>query len=348
VVFAVLLLIAPSMGAAPAAGTSAPPAPARILPHWHLVSLSALTPPTRQSGGMVYDPLHHEYVLFGGYATSGPLGDTWVFVNGQWKDLTLNLTVAPSPRWYFSLVWDPAARYVLLFGGRNTTADLNDTWAFNGTTWKDLNLTVAPPPMTSGRAVYYPPYHGVFQYGGYSIMPGAPSSYNSSWLFAHGGWTNITARVRGAPADPHPLTYATYDPASSQVIFTGGPGTGNASCTVPSYTWSFAHGTFQNLSAGLAVEPSLAAGSRMLAYDPTYAGLVLYGGWDGPGCYSFSNATWVFSHGAWSALRFTKNPGPLWDGEMAANPDDRSILLFSGNQYPYTGVQSTQTWRLTA
>lgn len=309
------------------------------LGHWTVIAPRS-SPHSRQSGGMVYDPLAKEFVLFGGYS-NGPLGDTWIFKNNTWTQLALNVT--PAARWYFSMVWDAYDGYVLLFGGRNLNSDFNDTWMFNGTAWTQLNLAVAPPPMTSGRIAYDAHDGYVVMYGGYSIMAGAPAYYNTTWTFRAGAWANQTANVHNAPPDPHVVTYAAYDALDRVVLLFGGTSAGNAACTTPGHTWIYTGGKYANISRRVGTAPPLIEGSRMMAYDAGFPGVVLYGGWDGSYC-RFSNQTWVFHNLTWTLHKLAYNPGPLWDADFASN--GHIVLLFGGNTVPYTGGQSKLTWTL--
>jgi len=295
---------------------------------------------------MIYDPVAGEYVLFGGASGGNAVGSTWVFAHGTWKDLSANLTVAPPARWYNSFVWDASDGYGLLFGGRNPSTDLNDTWTFNGTAWTQVVTSVAPPPITTGRTVYDAADGNVWLYGGYSIMPVGPNAYNFTWTYHGGVWTNITANVTGAPADPHQVSYAVYDSLDGDVLMYGGSGTGGANCTQPGNTWTYRNGSYVNLTSGIGTSPPVGAGSRMMADDPAIGGVLLYGGWDGGSC-GLSNETWVYHAGSWSPEALPWNPGPLWDGEMAGGGPAGSVLLFSGNTVIGTSYQSDQTWNFT-
>ncbi|HEV8049450.1 MAG TPA: hypothetical protein VGP88_02535, partial [Thermoplasmata archaeon] len=331
----------------PAAIRSPPVAPAfqPVLGNWTQVPTNS-TPPTAQSGDMIYDPAAGEYVLFGGASGGSALGSTWVFSHGTWTDLSPSLSVSPPARWYESFVWDAADGYALLFGGRNPATDFNDTWSFNGTAWTQIVTSVAPPPITTGRTVYDPADGYVWLYGGYSIMVGAPNQYNFTWTYHAGVWTNITAHVTGAPPDPHEVSYAVYDSEDGYVLMYGGSASGGANCTQPGNTWTYLNGTYVNLSASVGTSPPVGAGSRMMADDPAIGGVLLYGGWDGGSC-RLSNETWVYRGDAWSQESLPWNPGPLWDGEIAGGGPAGSVLLFSGNTVEGTSYQSNQTWNFT-
>ncbi|HEY6237801.1 MAG TPA: kelch repeat-containing protein, partial [Thermoplasmata archaeon] len=99
-----------------------------------LTSQLSAAPSGRALTSMGYDPLLHEIVLFGGYDPFLPAaGDTWTFNASGWTDITSSLATAPPARWGSSLVWDPNAPALVLFGGRDSSSFYNDTWRFNAT-----------------------------------------------------------------------------------------------------------------------------------------------------------------------------------------------------------------------
>jgi PKD repeat protein len=353
------------VGGPPAgAGALAPPPRSVLVPHpsgngssaavianWTQLSTGGALarPPSRQSGGMVYDPRAGEYVLFGGNSGGAALGDTWLFSHGNWSQFPANAT-APAARWYFGMTYDAYDGYVVLFGGRDGTTDFNDTWAFNGTNWTLVHPSAAPPPLTTGRLVYDAADQYVLLYGGDSIMPGTPGFYNSTWSYRAQNWTNLTSNVSNAPTDPNGLTYAAYDSTDGVVLLFGGSAAGGGNCTGPSYagsTWTYRHGVYTNVTGNLSVAPPVGAGSRMMADAPFLGGVVLYGGWAAVGCASFASETWVFTGGRWIDLNLTPNPGAIWDAPFASDPATGSALLFSGNTVPYSFSQSTATWNLS-
>lgn len=191
-------------------------------------------PPARAYGQATYDPTLGGVVLFGGYGRAYPadvLTDTWLFVDGQWKNLTTQES-PPAEATFTGLsdfVYDAHDGYDLLLDG-------NQSWSFSDGNWTregSVGSFVAAGPM-----VYVPLDHRVilvwewpnFQTWSYSAgswgrlsTHGAPpvgtplggfadpltgalllygpsgTSANSTWRFDGTNWTNQTAAVRGAP-----------------------------------------------------------------------------------------------------------------------------------------------------
>lgn len=106
-------------------------------------------PAGRSSQVMVYEPSKNAFVMFGGRVGGGTtatdIGDTWIFANGDWTQITTG--DAPSPRAFAGAAYDPARGRTVLFGGSNTVpppigtavpptvTNYYDTWEFDGSTW---------------------------------------------------------------------------------------------------------------------------------------------------------------------------------------------------------------------
>jgi hypothetical protein len=90
------------------------------------------------------DPAAHQVVLFGGVNSSDR---TWLLNDQSWTIATTRTN--PPARSGALAAYDPVDKRVMLFGG--TLADskgVNDTWAWNGSTWLRLDSGGAngPPP----------------------------------------------------------------------------------------------------------------------------------------------------------------------------------------------------------
>jgi hypothetical protein len=110
--------------------------------------------PKRTQPGVAFDRLRGTTVLFGGWSRVGSGGlvqDTWEWQLGLWQQRTP--ATAPSPRSNAAMCFDPQLGKVLLFGGATTSLGngyVNDTWAWNGSAWRQLAPATTPPavPMT--------------------------------------------------------------------------------------------------------------------------------------------------------------------------------------------------------
>jgi hypothetical protein len=101
----------------------------------------SISPPVRFGQSMDYDAALGETIMFGGFA-SAVLNDTWAWNGTNWTQLTPQ--AIPSAREAADgMVYDPAQRQLLLFGGLNGTTGTNDTWGL-GIPQNFGNVNVCP------------------------------------------------------------------------------------------------------------------------------------------------------------------------------------------------------------
>lgn len=103
--------------------------------------LTPTTPPSYRSGSnLCYDTANSQWVLFGGANESGVLSsETWTLNSAGTAWTQKAPATKPSGRVNAQMCYDSQnGGRVLLFGGNNGNNTLNDTWAWNGTTWTQL------------------------------------------------------------------------------------------------------------------------------------------------------------------------------------------------------------------
>lgn len=95
----------------------------------------AAGPGPRGTHAMVYDSQRSRLVVFGGnYNTVGGLyGDTWERIGGTWTQVSTN---GPTPRHTPKMAYDNQRGRTVLFGGQSAAGNQNDTWEWDGTTWR--------------------------------------------------------------------------------------------------------------------------------------------------------------------------------------------------------------------
>ena len=104
-----------------------------------------------------------------------------------WSRLPVD-QAAPPGRLGHAMVFSPAGERVLLFGGLGENGVLNDTWAFDGATWGELDTPTAPPPRTDHAMVYDLVRQRVVLFGG------RDESYNTmgdTWVLEGGTWRQL-------------------------------------------------------------------------------------------------------------------------------------------------------------
>jgi hypothetical protein len=133
-----------------------------------LIPQGLASPPARGQiqGQFVYDSQHDRFVLFGGRCFDparctfmGMLNDTWVYnpTTNQWTQA--NPVVRPPARNQGQMYFDSAHGVVVLYGGSNGSAVLNDLWTFDvGTlSWTQQALPAINPGGLYLAQVAYAP-----------------------------------------------------------------------------------------------------------------------------------------------------------------------------------------------
>lgn len=198
---------------------------------WTEVATTGAYPPARTDARMTYDPTLAGAVLYGGLGAGGKtLGDTWLYSDGTWTDLTATAASVPPARSDAVFVYDPSDGYDLLFGGNGLCGHpCGDTWTFSHHTWSDLtaSLASAPAPRMDAGAVSDPSNNGVLVFGGRG-----GGALTDSWTFASGSWQNLSSLgIRALPGHASPAV--AFDVADGYVVALGIRGSG------PAVTWAF-------------------------------------------------------------------------------------------------------------
>src|SRR2546422_5971166 len=147
---------------------------------------------------MVNDSPEGDVVLFYGAAIGyvilvAVFGDTWKFNSGSWTNITSS--TGPSPRSYASMAYDSTDRYVILFGGKNSSVFLGDTWKFLGGSWTDITSNNGPSPRGAASVAFVTLDGYVVLFGGY----GGSVFLGDTWEFLGCSLTDITPTTEHSP-----------------------------------------------------------------------------------------------------------------------------------------------------
>jgi type II secretory pathway pseudopilin PulG len=267
----------------------------------------------------------------------------------------------PPLREYAAMAWDPAAGYVVLFGGSNQSTpsseggypNLDDTWDFSGGAWTRLSPSASPPATSFAAMTYDPNESAIVLFGGEIAGAGGYLQVvNTTWEFHSGTWTNVSTPISPSPRLSPSLS---DDPSRDGLVLFGGLqyfpyGTPNGTGTdeVPeSDTWTFDGGVWSNITSSVGSPPHgrYLAG---MAYDPNESGDVLFGGWeDLSDSTPTFNDTWVLGPTGWANV--TPSFGPPLSGGMALAflSETDSIILYGG-WIPSVGAEYNSTWSFAA
>ncbi|MCI4351496.1 MAG: hypothetical protein L3K15_08305, partial [Thermoplasmata archaeon] len=284
-------------------------------------------PVSRSFDAMTYDEADGYVLLFGGLdpSTAHELGDTWKFAHGVWTPL--HPATSPAPRHAAGMTYDSADGYVVLFGGYDfaSSSAFGDTWTFLNGAWTQLSGT--GPAARFDVSMTYDYADGyVLLFGGALV-----TRFLDTWSFSGGVWSQPS--IVGSSPNARDGAAMAYDSADGYVLLFGGQqDTGN----VWFDTWSYAAGTWTNLTGSVTgIIPVGVQGGAMV--DDSLDGyVVLYGGIDSASL--LYNDTFAYSGGVWTKFVYATNPGPDSYLGMAADPPDGSLVLFGGYASPSPGT----------
>jgi N-acetylneuraminic acid mutarotase len=262
---------------------------------WTDLEPSGPLPSARAYSSITYDPDTHQVIMFGGDG-SGFLNDTWAYDPraNTWTDLHPAGPV-PSARAYHSMIYDPSAHRVIVFGGEGGTgmapAFFGDTWAYDPrtNTWTDLHPSGTLP---SGRAWQSTAYDSstrqVVMFGGGTRF----DLLNDTWAYdlAANTWTKLSPS--GSLPSARANQAMAYDPDTAQVIMFGGSD-GYADDLLDD-TWAYDPSV--NTWTDLKPSGSLPSGRDYywMAYDPPSGRVIMIGGYNNAGS-SGRNDAWAYT-----------------------------------------------------
>ncbi|MEE9126636.1 MAG: kelch repeat-containing protein, partial [Planctomycetota bacterium] len=269
---------------------------------------------------------HSGTVLFGGAGPDGILyNDTW-----HWDGITwtrVETPVQPARRLRHAAAYDRSRQRLVVFGGSTTSISgfMDDTWEFDGSSWKRLSPKTRPTPRNDHAMAYDPVRKRVVLFGGRDVH----SVLDDMWEWDGETWRQLPVKRPSWAGRDHCLAYDTkrrrmtgfggYDhrgqPRNEVWEWDGvrwqrvepparkprGHGTAmvyderrgmlvefsGRSQTLPRPTWAWDGERWSNLQLGPA--PDLRSGHAM-TYDLRRQRVVLFGGWNE----GFRADTWEF------------------------------------------------------
>lgn len=250
--------------------------------NWTNVTASqAFSPPARTFAAASYDAANRVVVLFGGLGDPTTyLGDTWLWANDSWTNITAYAGAGPSPRAEASMAYDARDQEVLLFGGIDSNGSLGDTWVFSTGQWDRLLPTPAPPAACCGSMAYDSSDQETVL-----LIPNALDTSTSTWTFVGGNWTERS----GAPSPARQWAVMVDDPAVNGTLLYGGSSLPTSPYDPLRDTWIFAANRWSSAggAANSSPAPPASWGAAAAPEVPSGPGgcFLLVGGWgvEGPG-----------------------------------------------------------------
>lgn len=239
--------------------------------------------------------------------------------------------VPPAPRLGASLVYDRANHVLVLFGGAERTGlDVNETWTWDGKSWRLYHPRTAPPVGTESTMAYDQSHGDVVLYS--AVQDGtnprqAPTWTYSTWMWDGSSWTQLHPRHQPTLSFSWTPGMA-FDPISKAVLLFGfGQVANGGTSTMQAQTWSWNGSDWNQFSPSRNPDESsgqLIAGPARL-YIPGSVPALVQGGYVS-GMWEWDGFNWNFTQ---SANRPT--------GSMAFDQAHGTIVSFGPDTWTWDG-----------
>ena len=229
---------------------------------WTAVPVAGPSP--RYWSRMAFDAARGVCVLFGG---SAGFDETWEYDGVSWTQ-RLPATV-PAGRFAHAMWYDTARGVTMMFGGQAqpSGAVLNDTWAWDGVDWTQLQPANSPPGLWSIEAAYDLARDRAVMFAG--ALGNPPVRSQSTWEWDGAGWSQVTTQTTPQARWGNK---ATFHLARQRVVMTGGDVGGGAN---GDDAWEFDGYDWHRLNTPTGFP---ARNNHILAYDMARDALLQYGG----------------------------------------------------------------------
>jgi len=220
----------------------------------------------------------------------------------------------------------------VLFGGRDASGVLlNDTWTWNGVTWREITPSASPPARTQGAMAYDAARQRVVLFGGQ--VAGVNS--RETWE-----WDGATWALRSTSGPTARFAHTmVYDSAAQRVVVFGGQD--NSNFVGDSWSWDGASGTWSQIATTITPGQGAVTGHQHTSsYDSVRGRHVLFSVQGGA-------VTWERAGSVWSLISNTPPPAGRSKSSMVFVPSAGGggvSVMFGGNG---GGNGDTNLWSWT-
>lgn len=233
------------------------------------------------------------------------------------------IDVTPQPisgRTGHAMAFDFNRNDTIAFGGASTSF-LDETWAWNGLSWKRLLPGRSPPPRAYAGMANDGNRQRVVLFGGFA----ATAIYGDTWE-----WDGITWTEKTPATSPPPRYHAkvVFDRARNQIVMYGGVdqiNRLNETWTYDGTTWT-QHTTPTDIPLAMPLHGSM-------TYDATRDLVVLYG----------QSETWEWNGTAWTKSTVTPAASPDFDAFAYDDVNNQLVGFVNNSTFKWNGVAAAWT-----
>ena len=289
-------------------------------------------PPARFNHSLAYSTATGLVYLFGG---PGNLDDTWTFRSNTstWTDVSS--ATRPPGRRESAMAFHDIEANVVLFGGRNTTTALDDTWILNPLPpydWTQVTPTTTPPARFAHAMSVDQLGNEVVLLGGTDQLSGGSSAaLEGTWIWANGDW-----RLENPQPSPRLGAALAYDANDARHVLYGGRD--SSSGVVLDETWTLDGLNWRQESP--PTSPSPPRTDAGMCYDAGRDRVVVFGGRQGGACGAALGDTWEWNGTTWSSVATTSSP-PNAGGVQPVYDSKRGVIwmLVDSEMWKYDNGQ---------
>jgi hypothetical protein len=267
---------------------------------------------------MGYDAATKTVVLFGGIRGDGspPLGDTWTWDGCRWSQASPS--TSPPGRSFGALAFDEASRKLILFGGGSANSDpaRDDTWSWDGSTWKQEHPAASPPKLDQALMAADPGNHNVALFG-FGLQDNQPGT----WTWDGSNWTKHQSSAPPARANAG----MAFGAKSGVLLFGGQPGEVGAL----NDTWVWDGRAWSQLRPSTTPQ----GGAVFMAHEDARHDVLLLE----------HDGTWTWTGSNWSQQHPASTPPFQLFRSIAYDAARDRVVLFGGKS-PVNNQPTDDTW----
>lgn len=249
---------------------------------------------------------------------------------GEWVRFPVS---GPSARGGHAMVYDAARSVVLMVGGLDgSLTAINDTWIWNGSNWRRLDVAGPFPARQNSGIAYDAASNRVVLFGGGRNILCTESTrfFRDTWTWDGSNWTH---EPFVGPSAREGATLG-YDPTSARVVLFGG----GYSCGIfPNDTWEWDGAVWAHR------EPTRLGRNESTAWTDSSGRVRFFGGYGFVGLVQgFQADMWEWTGNAWTEIpQSAPTPVGRFEHAVAYEPTIGRLLLFGGHN---SGGQLSDSW----
>jgi hypothetical protein len=210
-----------------------------------------------------------------------------------------------------------AHRQVILFGlEKSDRQKLDDTWVWEGSSWKEQHPMHKPPPRSQASLAYDAARSKTVLFGGNNATD-VFSPMNDTWLWDGTDWEEQHPTMSPPKRDEAQIA---YDAARQNIMLFGGRVRGPQGLAASDETWSWDGKGWTEQHP--AHSPSAHA-VEAVTYDGARKQSVYFGAGPGP------SETWIWNGADWSQLHPSANPTSAQSRTMSFDTARNRVFLLN-------------------